>query len=260
MSKGHWTNTGEPHSARVYHYHIGGTEYFPADAEAAGRAAAQWPLMPNSMKINRKTMERMARWLADTGIRQFIDVGAGLPKSPNLHEIVQRADPTARVIYADNDPLVLENARALLTSSPTGTTRYVHADVRRPESLLRHEDVQSVIDFEEPVAVTIIAMLQFIDDETARKIVDTLVALLAPGSYLGLTTTTADLAPDLTAMADELTRSGITMHVRTREQVLDLLSGYELVEPGVVPMHHWPRHTGEPDDEVGMHAAMIRIG
>jgi trans-aconitate methyltransferase len=229
--------TDRPHSARVYDYIIGGKDNFAADRETAATVLAGWPGLRTSMIANRACMQRMGRHLAGLGVRQFIDVGTGIPSSPNLHEVVQETAPDARIVYVDNDPIVLAHARALLTSTPEGRTAYIQADMSSPESLLGDATLRDILDLSRPVALTVIAMLQFVED--AQGLIEALVAPLAPGSYLAVTIPTGDLAPESQRLADDYTSSGIPMYLRNRAEVERLFAGLELLAPGVVPMPRW---------------------
>ncbi|MFC6879557.1 MULTISPECIES: SAM-dependent methyltransferase [Actinomadura] len=251
--------TDRPHSARVYDYIVGGKDNFAADRETAAKVLADWPGLRTSMLANRACMHRMARYFAGLGVRQFIDVGTGIPSSPNLHEVVQETAPDARIVYVDNDPIVLAHARALLTGTPEGRTAYIQADMRTPGALLGDPSLHEALDLSQPVALTMIAMLQFVED--AQHLVEALVAPLAPGSYLAVTIPTADLAPEARRLADEYTRSGIPMYLRDRAEVERLLTGLELLDPGVVPMPRWHPAPGDqplPDTATNMYAAAAR--
>ncbi|NGO72082.1 SAM-dependent methyltransferase [Streptomyces boncukensis] len=255
-------DTSEPHSARVYDYILGGKTHFPADREAADDLRAAWPKLPTSMRINRATMHRMGRWLAaEEGITQFLDIGTGIPTEPNLHQIVQEITPASRVVYVDNDPLVLTHARALLASTPEGRTRYLEADLREPGGVFGSPELLETLDLSRPVGVTVIAMLQFVED--AAGLVRELTASLAPGSCLALTTATGDITPDeVTEMAQRYTDRGVPMYLRTRDEVVALFDGMELVEPGVVPMNRWRPDPGAPpvpDTDVNMYAGVGRV-
>ncbi|MGP4029492.1 SAM-dependent methyltransferase [Actinomadura sp. 3N407] len=239
--------TDVAHSARVYDYLLGGKDNFAADRTAAEEVVKIAPYMRTSVRANRNFMVRVARHLAaDRGITQFLDIGTGLPTSPNLHEIVQAVDPSSRIVYVDNDPIVLVHARALLTSSPEGRSRYIHADLGEPEAILASPDVRDTLDLRRPVALCLIAVLHFIHDEDhAHDIVERLLEPLASGSFLALSTITIDSGPEEVAAAvAEFNARGINSKARTKEQVKSFFDGLELVDPGVTPVHHW-----RPDDE-----------
>ncbi|WP_219463409.1 SAM-dependent methyltransferase [Nonomuraea rhizosphaerae] len=251
--------THKPHSARVYDYIMGGKDNFAADRETAAQVLAAWPGLRTSMLANRACMHRMVGHLTGLGIGQFIDVGTGIPASPNLHEVAQQTVPDARVVYVDNDVIVLTHARALLKGTPEGRIAYIHADMHTPEALLGDPALHDVIDLSQPVALTVIAMLQFVED--AQGLVQALLEPLAAGSYLAITIPTADLAPESVTLARQYTERGIPMYLRSRSEVEQLFTGLELVDPGVVPMPRWrPDPGAEPlaDTATNMFAAVGR--
>ncbi|BEL03679.1 SAM-dependent methyltransferase [Actinoplanes sichuanensis] len=232
--------TDRPHSARIYDYLLGGKDNFEADRRVAEEILKHTPALPISMRANRRFMAKVVGFLADRGIRQFLDVGTGLPTSPNLHEVVQRMVPEATVVYVDNDPLVLSHARALLTPVGTGAVSYLDADLRQPESILRDDAVVKGFDLTRPVALTIIAVLQHvIDDDQARAIIGQLMAPLPAGSALALSAVTVENDPAGAGTVRTYNQNGVPVIARTREGVEALFSGFDLVEPGVVPVHHW---------------------
>jgi hypothetical protein len=239
--------TDVAHAARIYDYLLGGKDNFAADREAAARITEKLPNLPTSMRAARSYNARVVRYLAaDLGIRQFLDIGTGLPTSPNLHEVVQGVAPQSRVVYVDNDPLVLVHARALLTSAPQGKTAYVDADLRDPDAIFNAPDFRDTLDLDQPVAVTLMAILQYVtDDAEARRIIDHLLQPLAPGSVLALSTVTADTAPQQVGGGNAAYGdSGIPIRSRTRAEVESLFEGLELIEPGVTLVTHW-----RPDNE-----------
>ena len=230
------------HPARIYDFILGGKDNFKADRDAAEHIMQAVPAMPRSMRANRNYMARVAYFMAaELGIRQFLDVGTGLPTSPNLHEVVQSVAPDCRVVYVDNDPIVLVHARALLTSTPQGRTAYVDSDLRDPERIVSAADVVETLDFTRPVAVSLIAILQYIEDqEQAHHIIDTLMAPLPAGSALAISTVTADTSPnEIRRGAVAYTDQGIPMRLRSRAEVEDLFAGLDLVDPGVALVHRW---------------------
>ncbi|WP_255205097.1 SAM-dependent methyltransferase [Actinomadura sp. BRA 177] len=239
--------TDVAHSARVYDHLLGGKDNYAADRTAAEEVVRIAPYMRTSVRANRNFMVRVARHLAaECGITQFLDIGTGLPTSPNLHEVVQEVDPSCRVVYVDNDPIVLAHARALLTSTPEGTSRYIHADLSEPEAILASPEVRETLDLGRPVALSLIAILHFIhDEELAHGVIRRLMDALPSGSYLALSTITIDSAPEEVGDAVKKYNSrGINSKGRTKAQVTSFFDGLELVEPGVTPVHHW-----RPDDE-----------
>ncbi|WP_203780652.1 SAM-dependent methyltransferase [Paractinoplanes rishiriensis] len=235
-------NTEVPHSARIYDYLLGGKDNFVADRAAAAAITVDWPHLAISMRANRNYMARQARFIAaELGIRQFLDIGAGLPTAPNLHEVVQEVAPESRVLYVDNDPLVLVHARALLTGSPQGRTAYLDADLHDPDAIVRSAEFHETFDLTRPVALSLIAILQFIvDDAEAHRIIDTLMAPLPPGSVLALSTVTAASAPDEVnrGVAAYVAR-GIDEKARDRAEVEKLFRGLDLIDPGVTLVNHW---------------------
>jgi hypothetical protein len=232
-------NTAVPHSARIYDYLLGGKDNFAADRAAAAEIVKSSPSLPISMRANRNYLVRAARYMAaDLGIRQFLDIGAGLPTSPNLHEVVQGVEPTAKVVYADNDPIVLVHARALLTSTPEGSTAYLDADLTDARTIIDAPEVRA-LDFSRPIAISLIAVLQFVTDEAqAHQIIDTLMAPLAPGSALALSTVTAHNEQAVQG-AKAYTARGIPAKPRTDDEVAELFRGMEIVEPGIQLVHRW---------------------
>ncbi len=204
-------------------------------------------------------MHRAAAWLADQGVDQFLDIGTGIPTEPNLHQIVQRVVPAARIVYVDNDPIVLRHAEALLVSSPEGTTDYVQSDVRDPGEILRH--ARDVLDFSRPIAVSLIALLHFLpDDQDPQGIVRELVGALPPGSHLVLSHAASDLHSDLAAkVTEEYARAGIRLGFRTRDEVARFFDGLELVDPGLVTAPEWFRGEPAPAEDSGIYAGVARV-
>jgi hypothetical protein len=233
-------NTSVPHSARIYDHLLGGKDNFDADRAAAAEIVKASPSLPISMRANRRYMARIAHYLAaERGIRQFLDIGTGLPTSPNLHEVVQRVDPASRIVYVDNDPIVLVHARALLTSAPAGSTAYVDADLRDVGKILSSPEVTGSIDPARPVSISLIAVLQFIIDEArAHEIVDALLAPFPAGSTLSLSTVTAHNEHAVAGAAAYRAR-GIEAKARTDDEIRALFRGLEVVDPGVTLVHRW---------------------
>src|SRR6516165_6438565 len=189
-------DTRHAHPARIYNYWLGGKDNYPADREAAEAAIAANPRIVTDVRANRAFLARVVRYLAaDCGIRQFLDIGTGLPTASNTHEVSQAAAPDSRVVYVDNDPLVLAHARALLTSSPAGATAYLDADVRDTGRIL--DEAAGILDFTQPVAIMLIAILHYIPGlAEARGIVERLLAAVPPGSFLAVSHAGSDLFPD----------------------------------------------------------------
>ncbi|MFJ9145188.1 SAM-dependent methyltransferase [Streptomyces griseus] len=239
-------DTGKPHPARVYDWLLGGKDNYAVDQEVGEKLPAE--ARANAAR-NRAFMHRSAAWLARQGVDQFLDVGTGIPTAPNLHQIVQRITPTARIVYADNDPIVLRHAEALLVSSPEGATDYLHADVREPEAIL--ELARKVLDFDRPIALSLIALMHFLrDEDDPYGITRTLVGALAPGSFLVLSHGTADQHPELREETEKAYRKGaIALRMRTRAEVEPFFEGLELVAPGLVPAAEWYQEQPAPAQE-----------
>ncbi len=229
------------HSARIYDYILGGKDNFPADRAAAEAALTAFPLLGVAMRANRAALHRTVRYLAtEAGVRQFLDVGTGIPTSPNVHEIAQSIDPTARIVYTDNDPIVLVHARALLCGSPAGATAYFDADLREPGPIL--EKAARVLDFGQPVALLAFGILMFVPNEAQPfDLISRLMAPLASGSHLALTHPSAELhTPGVAAgVAASYARSGISFQFRGKEEIQRFFDGLALIEPGIVPMADW---------------------
>jgi hypothetical protein len=245
-----------PHSARIYDYFLGGKDNFPADRAAAAEIIKDWVHLPQSMRANRNFMARMARYVAaERGIRQFLDIGTGLPTSPNLHEVVQSVAPESRVVYVDNDPLVLVHARALLYSTPEGRTAYVDADLREPDTILESAQFRDTLSLDEPIALSLIAIMQFVtDDDEAKRIIDSLVEPLPPGSILALSTVTADSAPEeVRGGVAAYNAGGIPTRARDKAEVERLFDGLTLLDPGVALVNHWHPDGGAIVDDAHVH-------
>ncbi|OHV56539.1 methyltransferase [Pseudofrankia sp. BMG5.36] len=242
--------TDVPHPARMYDYFLGGKDHFPADRAAGEAALAFFPSIRTTALQARRFMTRVTAFLAEAGVRQFLDVGTGIPTSPNLHEVAQRVAPDARVVYVDNDPIVLAHARALLTSTSEGRTAYLEADLRDPDGILASPEVRETLDLNEPVALSLFAILHFVPDgQGPDGIVSRLLDALAPDSYLALNHATPDfVAPEIAAQVSEVYRSqGIPFQARTRAEIARFFDGLELTDPGLVPVHRW-RPAGEPEN------------
>ncbi|UED88081.1 SAM-dependent methyltransferase [Streptomyces profundus] len=269
MSENGWPaeriDTGSAHSARIYDYILGGKDYYRADKEAGDAMCVEWPALPIHMRANRDWMHRAVRYLAaEAGIRQFLDIGTGIPTSPNLHEIAQEVAPECRVVYMDNDPIVLTLSRGLLHSAPEGRTSYVEADMRDPASILDAPALRETLDLDQPVALTVIAIVHFVlDEDDAIGIVRRLLEPLAPGSHLAMTIGTAEFAPDeIARVSGEYAARGMPMRLRTRAEAEEFFTGLDLVEPGVTQVHRWRPDGTEPagvrDEDIGMYGAVAR--
>jgi hypothetical protein len=236
-------DTSRAHPARIYDFALGGKNSFAADREVGEKVFAGWPSARTAARENRAFLGRVVRYLAaEAGIRQFLDVGTGLPTVNSVHEVAQRVQPSARVVYVDNDPLVLTHARALLTSAPEGRTAYIPADLREPESILASPATREVLDLTQPVALMLVAILHFINDEDdPAGIVRTLVDGLAPGSFLVASHLTGE--HDMAAQkSTQRTYRDASMPAQWRNSdVFAELAfpGLELVAPGVVLVWEW---------------------
>jgi hypothetical protein len=250
-------DTSKAHPARVYDYLLGGKDNYPVD-EAVGEQLP--PEARDAARQNREFMNRAAAWLATQGIDQFLDIGTGIPTEPNLHQIVQGVVPTAKVVYADNDPIVLRHAEALLVSNPAGATDYIEADVRQPGAIVHH--ARHILDFDRPIALSLIALMHFITDaQDAHGIVRGLVDTLPKGSYLVLSHASSDLFPELSAQVTaEYAKGGIELGFRTRAEVERFFDGLDLVPPGLVTATEWgaPGRLPEPEDS-GIYAGVARV-
>ncbi|MFF5173588.1 SAM-dependent methyltransferase [Micromonospora sp. NPDC000089] len=255
-----------PHAARRYDYWLGGKDNFAADRASGDAVAAAYPAIRTTVIENRRFMRRATRHLAaEAGIRQFLDIGTGIPTSPNMHEIAQDAAPGARVVYVDNDPIVLAHARALLTSAPGGATAYIDADLRDPERILKHPDLLATLDLDRPVGLMLVAILHFLTDaDDPYGIVRRLVEALPPGSYLTVSHATTDLVPGHVAAtaAPSTATSQIDMAFRTRDEFAAFFDGLELVPPGITPVTEWraddPPQRRTPVAQASMYAAVAR--
>ena len=253
-------DTSVAHIARVYDYWLGGKDNFAADREAAEAVIAVRPGILRDIRENRKFLIRAVRYLAaEAGLRQFLDLGSGIPTSPNVHEAAQQVAPACRVVYVDNDPIVLAHARALLTSSAEGATAYLDADLRNPDPILR--TAAQTLDFSQPVGVILVGVLHLIsDDEKPQAIIDRLLAEVPSGSYLMLTQPASDVDAQAVAAGAQRYNSRVSTPQtrRSREQVISFFDGLELVEPGVVQPHCWrpgpdsPAPTGESSNWAGL--------
>ena len=234
-------DTSVAHVARVYNYWLGGKDNFAADRAAGEQAIKAFPEIGLSARSNRAFLARAVRFLAgDPGIRQFLDIGTGIPSANNTHEVAQSVAPTARIVYVDNDPIVLTHARALLTSDPAGATEYIDADLRDPLGILAR--AEQLLDFSRPVAVMLMAVLQHLDDEDEPyRITETLLEPLPPGSYLALSHPARDInAEAMARMAETLNKTmAEKVTFRDHSEVARFFDGLELVEPGMVQASKW---------------------
>ncbi|MER0241280.1 SAM-dependent methyltransferase [Streptomyces sp. HSW2009] len=256
---------GTAHSARMYDYFLGGKDNFQPDWEAAERVLQVLPTARTIARTNRAFLHRAVEYLTRTaGITQFLDIGTGIPTEPNLHQVAQGALPEARVVYVDNDPLVLAHARALLRSSEQGRTSYLQADLCDPAAIIGSREVRETFDPARPVALTLISVLHFLPPEhDPYAIVEELLAALPAGSYLALSYATTDFAPAEMARAAEVYhQSGVALRQGTKADALRFFDGLELVEPGVAPIHRWRPDPGAgsqlTDADISMYGGVAR--
>jgi hypothetical protein len=228
-----------PHIARIYDYWLGGKDNFEADRTAGDLALAATPTILPGVTANRRFLGRAVRFMAEDGIRQFLDVGTGIPSASNTHEVAQATDQDARVVYVDNDPIVLAHARALLTGKP-GTTAYIDADARDTSRILA--EAAATLDFSRPVGIMLIAVLHCVPDaDGPGQVVRDLLAACPPGSYLAITHPARDQLEVAVKAEESLSKSmGMKVTFRTRDAVEAFFAGHtELAEPGVVPVEKW---------------------
>jgi hypothetical protein len=243
-------DSSKPHAARVYDYFLGGTNNFAVDREAAAEVLRNSPSVRTAARENRAFLGRAVRYLAaEAGIRQFLDIGAGLPATASVHSVAQTVAPSTRVVYADYDPLVLAHARALLASAPEGRTAYIQADLRDPATILSDPVTRDVLDFGQPIGLVIVAILHFIQDEdNPGHIMATLLDALPPGSYLAASHLTTEHDPVATGAGQRaMQRAGIAMRKRDSGEFARLaFRDLELVPPGVVLVSEWRPDVGRP--------------
>jgi SAM-dependent methyltransferase len=238
-------------AARIYDYFLGGIHNFPADQEAAKQIISRFPFIPQGAQANRVFLRRAVRYLADAGIRQFLDIGSGIPTAGNVHEIAQEAAPDARVVYVDIDPVAVAESLEILAGNDQAVA--VRADLREPHAILDHPQVRKMLNFSQPTALLLAAVLHFMpDDEQARSTVDELVAALAPGSYLLISHAAVETfnpeSPEYKAIQDLYKRQTTTpAKLRTRAETERFFAGLELVEPGVVWLAEWRPEPGTPN-------------
>ena len=243
------------HVARVYDYWLGGTDNFPADRAAGDQAIAAYPDIVLSVRANRAFLARAIGYLAtEAGIRQFLDIGTGIPTANNTHEVAQAAAPDSRVVYVDKDPVVLAQARSLLSSTPEGATRYLDADLRDTSTILAQ--AAQTLDFTQPVAIMLMAILQHLDDaDDPYAVVARLLAAVPAGSYLALTHPASDIAAEemrlMAKRLNQLMAEKVTF--RNHDQVARFFDGLELAEPGMVRVQEWrPRTLAEANSPAAL--------
>ncbi|MEV5647457.1 SAM-dependent methyltransferase [Nocardia sp. NPDC052254] len=254
-----------PHPARRYDYWLGGKDNFEADRASAEAVAEAFPSVQIAALENRAFLHRAVGHLAtEAGIRQFLDLGAGLPTAGNVHEIAQSAAPESHIVYVDNDPIVALHARSLLDTAPQGATVYLEADARHPQPILSHPDLLATLDLSRPVALIMLAVMHFFTDEDRPyEVVRELVDALAPGSYLVMSHATSDhlSEEDLHETEQANKRSGIPFRLRSTAEFREFFDGLELVDPGIVSIINWPtesRRAHPRPEAVSMLGAVAR--
>ncbi|HEX8009056.1 MAG TPA: SAM-dependent methyltransferase [Trebonia sp.] len=251
------------HQARIYDYWLGGKDNFAADREAAEQAVAAYPPILHAVRAQRAFLASAVRYLAEqAGVRQFLDIGTGLPTASNTHEVAQSAAPEARVVYVDNDSMVLAHARALLTSTPRGATAYLDADLRDPDEILA--GAADLLDFRRPVAVLLIGILQLIpDSDDPHAIVARLTGAMPSGSWLAVYHPASDIDQDRVAEAVSRVnaRSAGTTTLRSHAEIKRFFDGLQLLEPGLVQVHRWQPGSAAPDnsDQIAAYAGLARM-
>jgi len=253
-------DTSVAHPARIYNYWLGGKDNFEADREAGEIAVQYNPNILPGVRANRAFLHRAVQYLAEeAGVRQFLDIGTGLPTADNTHEVAQAIAPGSRIVYVDNDPIVLTHARALLTSTPEGATDYVEADARDTDTILR--SAAQTLDFSKPIAVMALMILQYVpDSDDPHGIVRRLMQAMPSGSYLAVSDTTSDIDTERVSgtTAQLNTRMGpARLTLRSRDEIAGFLDGLELVDPGLVPLPEW-RALANPTYVIPCYAAVGR--
>jgi hypothetical protein len=228
-----------PSAARMYDYYLGGSHNFEIDRKAAEQAIAMWPELPLIMQANRTFLRRAVNYLSSEGVAQFLDIGSGMPTVSNVHEVAQRANPAARVVYVDIDPIAVAHSEALLRGNPNAAI--IQGDARRPEQILDHPQVRRLLDLRQPLAVLLVALLHFlVDDEEAHRAVRALREALAPGSYLVVSHASYEGMPEKSREHEQLyARMPTPLRMRSRAAIARFFDGFELVEPGIVFLPLW---------------------
>jgi SAM-dependent methyltransferase len=255
-------DTRRANAARVYDYLLGGSHNFLADQDVGRALAAVEPDVREIARANRAFLGRAVRFLSAAGIRQFLDIGSGIPTAGNVHEVAQRADPAARVIYADIDPVAIAHSEAILAGSENTTV--IDADLREPEKLLGHDGVRQLIDFGQPAGLLLLAVLHFIADaDDPWRIVATLRDALAPGSYLVVSHGAVEGEATVVHAAEKVFNRGVAIqaHARSRAEILRFFDGFELVDPGLVRIPLWrPDSPAEVPGDPGRFWGLVGAG
>ncbi|MEV5610735.1 SAM-dependent methyltransferase [Streptomyces sp. NPDC052225] len=253
-----------PSVSRIYDYYLGGSHNFEVDREAARKAMEFMPGLPKIMQANRAFMRRAVRFAVDEGITQFLDIGSGIPTFGNVHEVAQQASPGARVVYVDHDPVAVAHSKAVLDGNPDCAA--VSADLRKPRDILGSPEVHELLDLKRPVALLLVAVLHFIEDaDEPQRAVAELSAALAPGSLLIVTHASFEGMPISTETASgavDVYRNDVRnpLIMRNREEIARFFTGYETVEPGIVPMPVWRPQTAPEDEDPYTFAGYVGVG
>ncbi|MGS2616841.1 SAM-dependent methyltransferase [Micromonospora sp. LZ34] len=249
-------DTSVPHSARIWNYWLGGKDNFAVDREAGDQYRQVFPGVVHVARASRQFLVRSIKFLTgEAGIRQFLDVGTGLPTADNTHQVAQRIAPDARIVYVDNDPLVLVHARALLVGTPEGKTAYIDANLHDPAAVIA--EARETLDFQQPIGLILSGVMGHVPDyEAARSITRQLLAPLPSGSYLSLNDGTSLISAEMQKAQDDYNDTGATPYtLRSPDQIAGFFEGLELVEPGVVPCPQW-----RPDADVDTPADIDAFG
>jgi SAM-dependent methyltransferase len=239
-------------AARIYDYHLGGTRNFRADREAARAMTQMFPLLPAIARTSRAFLRRAVHFQAESGVRQFLDIGSGIPAQGNVHEVAQVVTPDARVVYVDIDPVAVAESLEILEDNDRVTA--IRGDLRDPNGILGHPQVRKLLDFDQPIGLLLLAVLHFVpEDAEASDVVARLLAALAPGSYLAISHAAADgvdVDPASVALAQDLYKQQTVtpFHLRTRAGVEQFFTGLDLVDPGVVWLPQWRPAPDDPQD------------
>ncbi len=250
-----------PSAARVYDYYLGGAHNFAVDRQMAEQAIGLWPDLPLIMQANRAFLRRAVRFCVDAGIRQFLDLGSGIPTAGNVHEVAQSAAPGARVAYVDIDPVAVAYSRTILAENPL--TVAVQADLRTPEQVLDHPEVRSLLNFDEPIAVMMVAVLHFVSDsDDPAAIIAGYREAMAPGSFLTISHASQDGQPQKADSHQDLYRRTPTpMTMRSKSQVTELFAGFDVVDPGVVFLPLWrPASLDDVDENPQRFTGLAAVG
>ncbi|MCW2638041.1 MAG: hypothetical protein JWP76_347 [Dactylosporangium sp.] len=249
-----------PNAARAYDYFLGGYHNFAVDREFVARVEAVMPGFSRAASANRAFLGRSVRWLVDAGVRQFLDIGSGIPTLGNVHEVAQESAPDARVVYVDLDPVAVAHGQAILSNNPGALS--IEADLRRPAEILYHPQVLDLLDFSQPVAVLLMAVLHFVsDDDDPAGVIAQLRDGLVSGSYIAIShVTESSHKQEIEEIRRLYEHTPTPGQPRTPKQVEALLAGLEIVEPGVVEVAHWHPDPGGTDDSPGAALMLGAVG